>query len=101
MCYVLSHIIGRRVPVNPKLMLLLDMDYFQLQSYSMLLADLLTAATLLLVKMWKLQTVPDPEEWLSRVRHLWLLSKLSALYRYRARVEKAVKNFECYSKVSK
>lgn len=46
----LSPIIGKMITVNPRLMLVLDMEYFRLQNYKVLLANLLTAASFLLAQ---------------------------------------------------
>lgn len=48
--FTLSQVIWVNVPITPKLMLLLDMEYFQLQEYKMLFANLLSAASLLKVE---------------------------------------------------
>lgn len=91
----LSQIIGVRIPVNPRLMLLLDLDFYKLQSCKVYIVNLLTAATLLMANGWKLEELPTLEEWTSKVRHMCLRSKLNALFRYRARYEEALLNFTC------
>lgn len=53
--HVLSQIIGVGVPVDPRLMLLTDLDHFHLHSYKILLANVLSVASLLIAKSWKLQ----------------------------------------------
>lgn len=74
-----SQIVGEWIPLNPRLMLLLDVDHFRLQNFAILLANLLTAASLLLAKHWKLQVVPDLIEWLAKIRFTCLMIKLLAL----------------------
>lgn len=51
----LSQIIATEVPVNPRFRILLDFEFFKMGSHKMLFANLLTAAYLLLAKMWKLE----------------------------------------------
>lgn len=41
----LLEIIGEQIPLSPKLMLLLDVKYFQLENYKMLLTNLLTVVS--------------------------------------------------------
>lgn len=89
MGYVLSQIRGDRISVSPILILLLDMEHFSCG----IIGCLLIAASLLIAKKWKLPEVPDFEEWISKVRRTWLLSELSALCKYRAGGERALKNF--------
>lgn len=40
MGHVLSQVIKKHVPINPRLMLLLDIDYFMLQNYKILCAQI-------------------------------------------------------------
>lgn len=93
MGYALSQIIGVVLPVDPRLMLLADVEYFQLDSHGALLATMLTAASLLIAKCWKLQEVPHLQEWTAKIKNIWLLSKLSAMCKYRAGDQSALRKF--------
>lgn len=94
---ILSHIIGKRIFLNPRL-LLLDCAYFGLQKYEILLANLLTAASLLLAKQWKSQEVPDLGGWMITVRFTCLMNK-SALSLYRPGVEGVIRTFTLHRAV--
>lgn len=67
------------MPVDPRLTLLADIDYFWLDSYKILLAHFLSAASLVIAKPWKLQEVPALEDWVSKFQDIWLSSKLSTV----------------------
>lgn len=81
---LISQIIVAEILVNPQLMLLVDVDYFHLENYKILLANLLSATFLLIARGWKLQEAPVIEDWVSKLQETWLLSKLSAMCKYRA-----------------
>lgn len=74
-------------------MLLVDADYFRLESHKILLANLLSAASLVIARGWKLQEAPVIEDWVSKFQETWLLSKLSAMCKYRAEDAGALKKF--------
>lgn len=93
---VLSHITGEGILVNPRLMLLIDFEHFNWQSHQMLLANLLTTASLLIAKGWKLEDPPTLVEWIVKVRLMCLVSKLSALCRYRVGAEQFMVKFSCH-----
>lgn len=62
----LSQIIGIEIPVNPRLMVLLDFESLKMGWYKMLLANLLTAASLLITKMRMFEVVPSIEDWITK-----------------------------------
>lgn len=55
----LSQIIGTEVPVNPRFMVFFDFEFSKMGCHKMLLANLLTDASLLMIKMWKSEAVPS------------------------------------------
>lgn len=64
-------------------MVLFDFDFFRMGFHMMLLANLLTATSLLIAKMWKLEAVPSLEGWTTKIGYIYLISKLSALSKFR------------------
>lgn len=87
----LSHIIGE-VPLNPRLMLLLDFHYYKLQNYRILFGNSLTAVTMLIAKTWKMQETLKLSDWIDKMR---LMRKVSALSKYRMGVKQALRDFVC------
>lgn len=57
------------------------------------MVNMLIAALLLLATNWKSTTLPLVEEWISQVRYVFLMGKLSAVCRYRMGQEKAIELF--------
>lgn len=50
---VISQLIGTVIPMHPRLRLLLDLEFYNLQAHKDLIANLLTAVTILIAKGWK------------------------------------------------
>lgn len=59
-----------------------------------LMLNLFVATSLLLAAKWKLPEVPTRDDWLSKVRLLFLMNTLSALIRYRHGSGYALTQFE-------
>lgn len=78
-----DRIVGVKVPVDLRFMVLFDFEIFQVVRYRILLANLLTAASLLIAKIWKLGTVPSLEDWITKITYMCPMSKLSSLAKYR------------------
>lgn len=74
-------------------MLSIDVDNFQLDSYRALLADLLTAVSLWIANFWKLQDAQGLKDWTAKFNNIWLLSKMSAICKYRSGNVSALRNF--------
>lgn len=84
----LSHISSIEVPKNPQFMVLMDFAYFKIPSSRMLFANLLTAASLFIVKVWK-----SIDEWVNKIRYLCLINKLSVLNSHRNVVSHAITRY--------
>lgn len=50
---------------------------------------------MLIAKMWKLQDTLKLSDWVGKMRFVCLMSKVTALYKYRAGVEQALRDFMC------
>lgn len=92
--WLLSQIFGMEVPKDdPRLTILLDFGFFKIWHHRLLLANLLTAACILVAKTWKLEESPSMEDWIIKVRLICLVSKLSALNGYSRGVDQAITRF--------
>lgn len=60
---------GLLVAFHPCIFLLNDFQHHHLLKQKVFLANLLTAATLLMAKNWKSPWVPSLEEWLAKIRY--------------------------------
>lgn len=65
----------------------------KVRTYKELLANMLTAAALLMVKKCKSVEIPTWEEWISKVRYMCLITNVSAMCIYRAGHYQAIVNF--------
>lgn len=90
---ILSSILGVAVPIEPRLMLLLDFEHFQLDCYRRLLANLFTAVSLLIASVWKLEMAPSMKVWITKISYMCLMGKLSALAKYRQGVESTITDY--------
>lgn len=71
-----------KLPVNPRIMLLLDCECVRVVMFKEILAHMLTAATLLTAKHWKSEEVTI-REWIEKVKDMCLVNKLTAIIKYR------------------
>lgn len=74
----------------PWFLALLDFTHFKMINHRLLLANLLTAASMLIVKAWKPEGTPSIDEWTQKVQYMCLVSKLSALNNYRKGMSQAI-----------
>lgn len=74
-------------------MLLCDFTGCKVGASGVLIANMLTTATIPIVKKWKPAEIPSMNEWLSKVRYVGLMSKLTAICNYRAGHKSAVLSF--------
>lgn len=86
----LSQIMETTIPVDPRLMLVADMEHL-IFHHKILLVNLLAAASLLIAPFWKLVKVPKLQDWIIKMKNIWLLSKLSAMCKYRTGHETAIR----------
>lgn len=75
---------GVQLPFHPRLFLLLNFEYFQVPQL-VLLANLLTAATMSIVENWKSKSISTIGALQSKVKCVCLMSKLTAICQYRLR----------------
>lgn len=79
----IKQISGTKLPLTPRVMLLLDSEYGRIIIGKELLAHILTAATLLIAKWWKLKEEVSVWEWIMKIRYMCLINKLTAIIRNR------------------
>lgn len=80
---------GINLQFHPRLF---DFDYFGIK-LQIPIAHLLLAALVLIDKKWKTNFIPTVDEWLSRIRFLFLMCKLTAISKYRSGTIKALDLF--------
>lgn len=73
-----------KLPMDPRVMLLLDFNHWGVMIWVReLLANMLTAATLLIAKHWKAQEELTTTDWTEEVKYMCLVNKLTASIRVR------------------
>lgn len=91
-----------RLPMNPRVMLLLDFEYGGVVTFKILLAHMLTAATLLIAKPWKSEKELQLMDWIEKIRYMCLVNKLTAIIIYRTGNATALRDFKvewkCFTK---
>lgn len=68
---------------QPGVFLLNDFRTKQLSKYNVLLANMLTATTQLIASHWKTETIQSKDEWLIKVRHVFVFCELLAINKYK------------------
>lgn len=79
-----------RIPFCPRVMLLLDIDFGRIVLCRELLAVMLTVESTLTALNWKSEEELLLKNWVGSVRQMCLISRLTAISRYRAGNEKVL-----------
>lgn len=75
-------------------MLLLDFEGCKTGELKVLTANMLTVATLLISNTWKSAEIPLISEWLGKIRYMGLISKISAMGKYRTGRRNTLEKFQ-------
>lgn len=62
--------------------------------HKMLIVNVLVAAKMLIAAVWKSLQIPTKNDWLTKLRHIMLMNKLSTISAYRQGVEPALVKFK-------
>lgn len=89
---IMQMILGRELVLvwSPRVMLLSDFECCKMGSSKVLIANMLAAATTLIASKWKSSDPPAVGEWLSKIKYMRLMGKLSTILQLQSRLGKCI-----------
>lgn len=82
---IVQVVLRKELPWTPRIMLLADLVNLERDSPIILVADMLVAAaTMLIASKWRTPEIPIVGTWLSKVRFMGMMAKITAICGHRA-----------------